>query len=135
MLPSVLGLARATSEAEADSAGLSGGIYGDLLYSEGSVKSHANSLVIAGSAALAAGGAGKGLTIEGAGADGSTRGSSTAVGFNGENGDDYIVSKGAVDVLADADATSISVSLAASGTGTGAAVGVAVARARSEAGS
>ena len=128
-----LGLARATSIAEADSTGISGGIYGDLLYSEGSVKSHAKSLVVAGSAALAAGGTGKGLDIKGAGADGTTRGKSTAVGFKGENGDDYIESKGAIDVLADADATSASVSIAASGTGTGLAVGIAVARARSEA--
>jgi len=128
-----LGLARATSIAEADSTGISGGIYGDLLYSEGSVKSHAKSLVVAGSAALAAGGTGKGLDIKGAGADGTTRGKSTAVGFNGENGDDYIESKGAVDVLADANTTSASVSIAASGTGTGLAVGIAVARARSEA--
>jgi len=128
-----LGLARATSIAEADSMGISGGIYGDHLYSEGSIKSHANSLVIAGSAALAAGGAGKGLTIEGTGADGSTKGKSTALGLNGADGDDHITSKGAIDTMAKADATSVSVTLAASGTGTGAAVGVAVARAKSEA--
>jgi len=128
-----LGLARATSEADAVSTGLAGGHYGDDIYSFGLVKSHALSNVIAGSGALAAGGSGKGLTIEGAGADGSTKGTSTSVGINSKEGNDHIVNKGTVDVLADADATSISVSATAFGTGTGAAIGVAVGRARSEA--
>jgi len=128
-----LGLARATSAAEADSTGLAGDKYGDGIYNHGPVKSHALSTVIAGSGALAAGGSGKGLTIEGAGADGSTKGTSTSVGINAKEGDDHIVNKGTVDVLADADATSISVSATAFGTGTGAAIGVAVARARSDA--
>ncbi len=128
-----LGLAQATSDVNADSVGIGAGQYDDDIYNEGAVKSHALSNVIAGSGALAVGGSGKGLTIEGAGADGSTRSQATAVGIDAMQGADRIVSKGNLDVLADADATSVSVSASANGTGTGLTVGVAIARARSEA--
>ena len=128
-----LALSRATSTAESSSIGISGGMQDDDIYSSGSVKSHGKALVIAGSLAVAGGGTSKGLTVEGAAADGSTTGMVTASGISGDEGNDHIVNKGDVDVLADADATSVSVGITANGTGTGATIGIALARATSNA--
>jgi len=128
-----VGLARATSEAEANSRGIGGGSDSDTISSSGLVKSHAKSNVIAGSVALAAGGTGKGLTVEGTAADGSTRGTANAIGITGDQGDDHVLNEDTVDVLADANAASVSVAVSANGTGTGMAFGIGLARATSEA--
>ena len=128
-----LALSKATSEAESTSAGISGGAQNDFIYSSGTVKSHGKAVVVAGSLAVAGGGTSKGLTVEGAAADGSTMGKVAASGISGDEGKDHIVNKGDVDVLADVDATSVSVGVSANGTGSGVTIGIALGRATSKA--
>jgi len=124
-----VGLARATSEGTAFGSGISGGDGDDTLSNSLLVKSRATATVVAGSGALAAGGTGKGVTLEGAAADGSSTGIASVVGLSGDRGSDVIQNTGSVDVLSLADTTSVSVAASANGTGTGVALGVALSRA------
>ena len=124
----VLDWQRATTIANADSSGISGGENDDQILNTGLVKSHAISDVIAGSAALAGTFAGKGVALSGAAADASTLGNAHASGISGDLGIDEIFNKGDLDVLADSAATSVSVGASASFTAAGVGLGVSLAR-------
>ena len=128
-----LALARATSESEAMSSGINGGRDSDVIFNKGKVKSHARSKVVSGSVAVGIGGTSKGLTIEGAAADGSTKGSATAYGIEGGDGYDFIHSNNEIDVNANANSKTVSVAVTANGSGTGVALGIGLARATSAA--
>ena len=123
-----LGLARAGTEGEAISNGVSGGKDDDILLSKKLIKSHAKSLMIAGSGGLAAGGTGKGVTITGAAVDAASDGQSTAKGVSGDSGKDIIVNQEMVDVLADVDTTSVGLAVTANGTGAGVSLGIGLAK-------
>lgn len=104
--------ARAVTEAQADAVGLDGGSGRDLLRHEGSATVAANADALAVAAILDVAGTlkGKGGAVSGALTDSSARGTATAIGLQGGDGDDTLGGSGSLDVGAKADVNAVSVS-------------------------
>lgn len=104
--------ARAVTEATAGAVGLDGGSGRDRLRHEGSATVAAGADALAVSAIVDVAGTlkGKGGAVSGALTDSSARGTATATGLQGGEGDDTLAGSGALDVSATANVDAVSVS-------------------------
>lgn len=119
----------AKTQASAESTAINSGSSADKIVNTGDIKSNASSAVVVGSVAGSVGGAQKGVSLQGAAADGSSTANSNAAGILGEAGNDVIQNSGQLAIVADAKSTTVSVSVAAQGVDKGVGLGVALARA------
>ena len=122
-------LARAKTDGQTISAGISGDGGDDTLINNRTVTSEANSIVKSVGVSVGVGVTGTGVALEGALVDGSAQGLANAAGLTGGAGLDGIYNNGVVDTTSTAEVTTSSVSVSGSGTVTGVGVGVALSRA------